>query len=276
MIVMAHSSPAAWSTFRGARTSPFELDQGEGSGSRLACIINRRSVMQAKDVMVSPAITVSPDASVPETANILLKNRISAVPVVDPTGAILGIVSEGDLMRRAEIGTERHRSWWLEMLASSNTIAMDYVKSHAQKGSDVMTAWPIAVGEETPLAEIANLLETRQIKRVPVVRDGKVIGIVSRADLLQAFASTPRPVPGIRLDAPPRARSQSRRARPSRRGSQDDGYRKAGAALYPQHHRQGWQRPPLGIGGNRGGEESALSRGRGHAGRRGRHRKPAR
>ena len=75
--------------------------------------------MQAKDVMVSPAITVSPDASVPETANILLKNRISAVPVVDQTGALLGIVSEGDLMRRAEIGTERQRSWWLEMLAAA-------------------------------------------------------------------------------------------------------------------------------------------------------------
>jgi len=156
--------------------------------------------MQAKDVMVSPAITVSPDASVPETANILLKNRISAVPVVDQAGALLGIVSEGDLMRRAEIGTERHRSWWLEMLASSNTIAMDYVKSHANKVSDVMTAWPLAVGEETPLAEIADLLEARQIKRVPVVRDGKVIGIVSRADLLQAFASMHRPAPEANPD----------------------------------------------------------------------------
>lgn len=156
--------------------------------------------MQAKDVMVSPAITVSPDASVPETANILLKNRISAVPVVDQTGALIGIVSEGDLMRRAEIGTERHRSWWLEMLSSSNTIAMEYVKSHAHNVSDVMTAWPLAVGEETSLAEIADLLEMRQIKRVPVVRDGKVVGIVSRADLLQAFASVHRPAPEANLD----------------------------------------------------------------------------
>ncbi|TMJ02174.1 MAG: CBS domain-containing protein [Alphaproteobacteria bacterium] len=156
--------------------------------------------MQAKDVMVSPVITVSPDASVAETANILLRNRISAVPVVSKAGALLGIVSEGDLIRRAEIGTERHRTWWLEMLASHNTIAMDYVKSHASKVSDIMTTWPVSVGAETPLAEIADLLEMRKIKRVPVVRDGKVIGIVSRADLLQAFAAMHRPAPEANPD----------------------------------------------------------------------------
>jgi CBS domain-containing protein len=151
--------------------------------------------MQAKDVMVSPAITVGPDASVAETADILLENRISAVPVVNEKGALVGIVSEGDLIRRAEIGTDRRRSWWLELLASNNTIAMEYVKSHASKVSDIMTTWPITVGEETPLAEIADLLETRQIKRVPVVRDGKVVGIVSRANLLQAFAAMRRAAP---------------------------------------------------------------------------------
>ena len=151
--------------------------------------------MQAKDVMVSPAITVGPDASVAETADILLENRISAVPVVNEKGALVGIVSEGDLIRRAEIGTDRRRSWWLELLASNNTIAMEYVKSHASKVSDVMTTWPITVGEETPLAEIADLLEARQIKRVPVVRDGKVVGIVSRANLLQAFAAMRRAAP---------------------------------------------------------------------------------
>lgn len=151
--------------------------------------------MQAKDVMVSPAITVGPDASVAETANILLENRISAVPVVNEKGALVGIVSEGDLIRRAEIGTDRRRSWWLELLASNNTIVMEYVKSHASKVSDIMTTWPITVGEETPLAEIADLLETRQIKRVPVMREGKVVGIVSRANLLQAFAAMRRAAP---------------------------------------------------------------------------------
>jgi len=151
--------------------------------------------MQAKDVMVSPAITVGPDASVAETVDILLENRISAVPVVNEKGALVGIVSEGDLIRRAEIGTDRHRSWWLELFASNNTIALEYVKSHARKVSDIMTPWPITVGEETPLAEIADLLETRQIKRVPVVRDGEVVGIVSRTNLLQAFAAMRRGAP---------------------------------------------------------------------------------
>jgi CBS domain-containing protein len=151
--------------------------------------------MKAKDVMVSPAITVGPDALVAETADILLKYRISAAPVVNDKGALVGIVSEGDLIRRAEFGTDRRRSWWLELLATNNTIAVEYVKSHASKVSDIMTTWPITVGEETPLAEIADLLETRQIKRVPVVRDGKVVGIVSRANLLQAFAAMRRPAP---------------------------------------------------------------------------------
>jgi CBS domain-containing protein len=147
--------------------------------------------MRAIDVMVSPVITVTPDTSVTETADILLKNRISAVPVVD-AGALVGIVSESDLMRRAEAGTERRRSWWLELLASTDTIAAEYVKAHARKVGDIMTTWPVTVSEETPLAEIADLLEARQIKRVPVVRDGKVVGIVSRSNLLQAFASMRR------------------------------------------------------------------------------------
>jgi CBS domain-containing protein len=145
--------------------------------------------MKAIDVMVSPVITVGPDASVVEVAEILLKNRISAVPVVDQAGTLVGIVSEGDLMRRAEVGTDRRRSWWLELIAGYETIVADYVKSHAHKVSDVMTTWPVTVTEATPLAEIADLLEGRRIKRVPVMREGKVVGIVSRANLLQAFAS---------------------------------------------------------------------------------------
>jgi CBS domain-containing protein len=151
--------------------------------------------MKAVDVMVSPVITVGPETSVTETADILLKNRISAAPVVDGSGALVGIVSEGDLMRRAEAGTERRRSWWLEMLTRNDTIAADYVKSHARKVSDIMTKSPVTVSEETPLAEIADLLEARQIKRVPVVRAGKLVGIVSRANLLQAFVSMRRQVP---------------------------------------------------------------------------------
>jgi CBS domain-containing protein len=142
--------------------------------------------------MVSPVITVEPDTTVAEVADILLEKRISGVPVVDAAGALVGIVSESDLLRRAEAGTERRRTWWLEMLTRSDAIAADYVKSHARKVSDIMTRYPVTVTEEMPIADIADLLEARQIKRVPVVRDGKVVGIVSRANLLQAFATMRR------------------------------------------------------------------------------------
>ena len=148
--------------------------------------------MKALDVMVSPVITVSPDTSVAEAADMLLKNRISGMPVLDDTGALVGIVSEGDFLRRVESGTERRRPRWLELLTRSDTIAAEYVKSHGRKVSDIMTTWPVSVSDDTPLVDIADLMEARQITRVPVMRAGKVVGIVSRANLLQAFASMGR------------------------------------------------------------------------------------
>ena len=148
--------------------------------------------MKALDVMVSPVITVSPDTSVAEAADVLLKNRISGMPVLDDTGALVGMVSEADFLRRVEAGTERRRSRWLELFTRRETIAAEYVKSHGRKVSDVMTTWPVSVSEDLPLVDIADLMEARQIKRVPVVRAGKVVGIVSRANLLQAFASMGR------------------------------------------------------------------------------------
>jgi len=157
--------------------------------------------MKALDVMVSPVITISPDTSIEEAADTLLKNRISGMPVLDGTGALVGIISEGDFLRRVEAGTERHRPRWLELLTRGDTIAAEYVKSHGRKVSDVMTTWPVSVGEDTPLMDIADLMESRQIKRVPVVRAGKVVGIVSRANLLQAFASMARkPVSEAKVD----------------------------------------------------------------------------
>jgi CBS domain-containing protein len=145
--------------------------------------------MKAADVMVSPVISVRPNARVEDVANILLANRISAVPVIDEEGELLGIVSEGDLMRRPEAGTERRRSWWLEHLTGKQVLAAEYVKTHSHKASDVMTRPAITATRETPLGEIATLLEKKRIKRVPIVQNGKVVGIVSRANLLQAFAS---------------------------------------------------------------------------------------
>jgi CBS domain-containing protein len=145
--------------------------------------------MKAADVMVRRVITVSADASVQDVARLLLKNRISAVPVLDEGGKLLGIVSEGDLMRRPEAGTERRRSWWLDMFTTNETLAAEFAKSHARRASDVMTRSVVTANPDTSLSEIADLLEKNAIKRVPVVKRGKLVGIVSRANLLQALAS---------------------------------------------------------------------------------------
>ena len=147
--------------------------------------------MKARDVMVMNVITVGPEASVREVANILFKNRISALPVVDEREALVGIISEGDLGRRAELETDYRRSWWLEVFSRKNkeNLAIEYVKSHARKVKDLMTRKVITAGPGTSLRGIAALLERNRIKRVPIVAKGKVVGIVSRANLIQALAA---------------------------------------------------------------------------------------
>jgi CBS domain-containing protein len=147
--------------------------------------------MRAADVMVCAVISVRPNARVEEVAHTLLANRISAVPVIDEQGELLGIVSEGDLIRRVEAGTERRRFRWLEYLTGKQVLAAEYVKSYSHKVTDVMTRPVITATRETSLGEIATLLERNRIKRVPIVQNGKVVGIVSRANLLQALASMP-------------------------------------------------------------------------------------
>jgi CBS domain-containing protein len=147
--------------------------------------------MKATDIMVRNVITVGPEASVREVADILFKNRISALPVVDEHGKLIGIISEGDLARRAELKTDYRRSWWLEIFArkSKEALAIEYRKSHARRVKDVMTRKVITARPATSLRDIATLLEKNRIKRVPIVANGKVIGIVSRANLIQALAS---------------------------------------------------------------------------------------
>ena len=145
--------------------------------------------MNASDIMVANVITVGPNATVLDLADLLLSNRISAVPVVDDGGRLLGIVSEGDLVRRAEAGTERRRSWWLEALTPNEALAAEFVKAHGLKASDVMTRNVITAAPDTPIARIADMLERNRIKRVPIVEGGRIVGIVSRANLLQALAS---------------------------------------------------------------------------------------
>jgi CBS domain-containing protein len=145
--------------------------------------------MKARDVMVSPVVTVKPSASVKEVAKLLLQRRISAVPVVDDQGKVVGIVSEGDLLHRAEAGTERRRPRWLLGLTDEETLAAEYVKAHARKVADVMISEVSTATPDTPLHELATFMERNRIKRVPIVKDGQLVGIVSRANLVQAVAS---------------------------------------------------------------------------------------
>ncbi len=145
--------------------------------------------MQAKDIMTTNVTTVGEDATVQEIASLLLERRISAVPVVDRSSSAIGMVSEGDLMRRAETGTERHLSWWLGLLASPDEKSIAYVKSHGGHAADVMTRGVVSLGEHDTLEAIADVLEKHHIKRAPVIRDGKIIGIVSRADLLHGLVA---------------------------------------------------------------------------------------
>ena len=160
--------------------------------------------MRARDVMTPDVITVDPDTSVQAVAKLLSESGISGVPVVDAADQLVGIVSEGDLLHRVETGTDRRperltgrrRSWWLDTIASDDELARDYAKSHGRTAKDVMTRDVISVTDTTELADVAMLLETKRIKRVPVLRDGRLVGIVSRANLVRALAVT-KSDPGI-------------------------------------------------------------------------------
>jgi CBS domain-containing protein len=151
--------------------------------------------MRAADLMTRNVVTVDEEAGVQEAAALMLRHRVSALPVLDRSGKLIGIVSEGDLMRRAELGTERERSWWLELITANSDLAEDYVKAHGRKVREVMTRKPITASPDTPINEIALLLEEHAIKRVPILDHGKLVGIVARANLLQAMA-------GLKLAAP--------------------------------------------------------------------------
>ncbi len=147
--------------------------------------------MNASDIMVSKVISIGPDATVRDAAKLLVDHRISALPVVGEDGKLLGIISEGDLMRRSEVGTEKRRSWWLELLSSNEGLAAEFIRSHARKVSDLMTRKVVVANPSTSLADIATLMEKNDVKRIPIVKDGKIVGIVSRANLVQALASAP-------------------------------------------------------------------------------------
>lgn len=147
------------------------------------------TTMVAEVVMTRDVATVVESTPVEEIARLLLERRISAVPVLGAGGEVVGIVSEGDLMRRSELHTEKRSSWWLSLLLTDIERAESYVKQHGRTAKDVMSSPVISVGPDASLAEIAEVLEKRHFKRVPVLRDGKLVGIVSRANLLHGLAA---------------------------------------------------------------------------------------
>ena len=145
--------------------------------------------MNAGDVMTREVVTIGPDTPVLQIVQLLLSRGISGVPVIDEAGALLGVVSQGDLLRRVEIGTEKRRGGWRAFFIGTATLAEEYVRSHGTIARDIMTRDVISVSRDASLADIADLREQKRIKRVPVLEDGKLVGIISRSNLLRAFAS---------------------------------------------------------------------------------------
>jgi len=146
--------------------------------------------MRADEIMTAPVVTISPDTPASRIAKLLLENHVSAVPVVDAAGAPIGIVSEGDLLRRDESGRAARRAWWLEMLAEGESLSKEYLaqlRTKDQPAKEIMSAPVVTVTESTDVAELAHLFASYRIKRVPVLRDGRIVGIVSRVDLLRSF-----------------------------------------------------------------------------------------
>ena len=143
--------------------------------------------MKAADLMTSFVVTVRPDATIEHAAQLMLQYRISGLPVTDSDGAVLGIVTESDLLRRAETGTEKRRARWVSLLIGPGRLAQEYVRTHGRMVAEVMTERVFTVTPETPLADLVALMETKRVKRVPVVDQRRLVGIVSRADVMAAL-----------------------------------------------------------------------------------------
>lgn len=152
--------------------------------------------MIASDVMNRHVISIAPDATIEDAVRLMLARGISGLLVVDAAGELVGVVTEGDLLHRSELGTEKSRPWWLRLLASPSSQAADFFQSHGHHVRDVMTPDVISVPEEAPLEEVVATMEKHHIKRLPVTREGRVSGVLSRADLLRALlARSPAATP---------------------------------------------------------------------------------
>jgi len=151
--------------------------------------------MRAHQIMTRQVVTIDPDSSLVEAANTMLQHHISGLPVVSAAGELVGIISEGDFIRRAEIGTRRRRSRWLQLLVAKGRSASEYVRERGRKVGEIMTPNPVTVTEEAPLEDIVRIFERHNVKRLPVVREDQLVGIVTRSDLLQAVATLARDIP---------------------------------------------------------------------------------
>ena len=167
--------------------------------------------MNVLDLMTRKVVSVTPETPVATVAKLLAERRLSAVPVIDPERHVLGIISEGDLMRRPETGTERHSSWWLRAFAAPDTLAERYMKSHGLAAKDVMTHTVVTIAPDASLAEAAELMERNRVKRLPVTQEDRIIGIIARADLVRALAAAPPTKAGADDDST-NSRASRRRA----------------------------------------------------------------
>jgi CBS domain-containing protein len=156
--------------------------------------------MRAHQIMTRSVITVTPETTIVEAANTMLQRHVSGLPVVDTAGTLVGIVSEGDFIHRGEIGTKRKHGRLLTFILGAGRAATDYVHEHGRTVAEIMTTEPLTISEDTNLEEIVQLMETNRVKRLPVTRGDEVVGIVSRANLLQAVASLAREVPDPTAD----------------------------------------------------------------------------
>ncbi len=156
--------------------------------------------MKAKDIMTANVISIDPEQTVLQAARLMLQHHISGLPVVDSSGSLVGVLSEGDFLRRRETRTEHRRSRWLEFLMGPGKIAAEYTHSHGSKVGEVMTADVRTVDEDVALEDIVELMERHRIKRVPVMRGGKMVGIVTRSNLMHAMVSMARSAPAVAKD----------------------------------------------------------------------------
>jgi CBS domain-containing protein len=144
--------------------------------------------MNAGDIMTRSVVSVAPQTTIAEAAQLMLQHRVSGLPVVDAQGVVIGIVTEGDLLRRAEIGTERRRPRWIELLLGPGRLARDYVDAHARRVSEIMSAEVVSASPPEPVSDVVRAMEKHRIKRLPVVdATGRLVGIISRADLMHAL-----------------------------------------------------------------------------------------